>query len=121
MEPPGFHPHVVDDIFVVKNIETELTYRISLQVIAGSATLNRDYDITVRPLATIDFPPTQRKLQVFGNLLLFRILPDVFLEGEESVEISSEPVSSPGPTYVHPLAGASTTIFILDDDSKDNK
>ena len=58
---------------------------------------------------------------MFGQLLSFEVLPDVLLEGEESVKISSEPVSTPGPAYTHPLIGAVTTLFIQDDDdSKKN-
>ena len=101
---------------MVKNINTELTYRIFLQVIPGNAAQSQDYDTSVRPNAVLDFPPNQQRLQVFGQLLSFEVLPDVLLEGEESVKISSEPVSTPGPAYTRPLTGAVTTIFILDDD-----
>ena len=37
MEPRGFDPRMVYDIFMVKNIETELTYRILFERIAGNA------------------------------------------------------------------------------------
>ena len=105
---------------MVKNIETELTYKIFLQTIAGSATSYRDYLTSVNPFDTIDFPPTSQRLQVFGGSspLVFEIFADGNPEGEESIEISSEPVDDPLSAYTHPLRGAVTTIFILDNDSK---
>ena len=122
MEPQGINPLVVDDIFMLKNIETELTYRISLQihVVTGGATEDQDYDSALPSF--LDFPPTQQRLQVFGQdtNLSMQILPDDFSEGEESIEISSGPVTLPPPAYSRPQTLASTTLSILDDDSKKN-
>ena len=105
---------------MVKNIETELTYRIFFQTIAATATQPRDYDTSVNPFDSLDFPPTSQRLQLFGGSseLFFEIFGDGNPEGEESVEISSEPVDDPLPAYTRPRRGAVTTIFILDMDSK---
>ena len=82
---------------MVKNIETELTYGILLQRIAGTATRFLDYDTSVDPIYLIDFPPTSQRLQLFGGSspLVFDIFADGNPEGKESVEISSEPVDDP--------------------------
>ena len=109
---------------MVKNINTELTYRVLLQIIAGDATENQDYSASVSPIATIDFPPNQLRLQVFGGNSAhdFEILHDGLPEGDETVVISSEPVNDPIPAYTRPQSRAVTTIFILDStDSKKNK
>ena len=71
MEPPGPDPFLVENIYMIKNINTELTYRIFLQVIPGEAAQSQDYDTSVRPFAVLDFPPNQQRLQVFGQLLSF--------------------------------------------------
>ena len=67
-----------------------------------------------------DFPANQQRLQVFDNTIVFNILPDVTPEGEETVEISSEPVDNPLPAYSRPQTHTTITIIILDDDSKKN-
>ena len=120
MEPSGFDIFSVDNIFMVKNIQTELTYWILFQTIAGSATLHQDYSSSVNPADVLEFPPTSQRLQLFGGSspLRFEIFADGNPEGEESIEISSEPVSNPLPAYTPPQRAAVTTIFILDDDSK---
>ena len=119
-EPSGFSVLSVDNIFMVKNIETELTYGILLQRIAGTATRFSDYVTSVDPSVTTDFPPTTQRLQLFGGSspAIFEIFADNIPEGEESIEISSEPVDHPLPAYTRPQRGAVTTIFILDNDSK---
>ena len=120
VEPEGFNLLEVDDIYMLKNIATELTYRIFFQIIAADATLNQDYSTVLTPFDTLDFPPTQQRLAVFGpnSTLNMEILPDSFPEGEESIQISSEPVANPQPSYTRPQTLAVTTLFILDDDSK---
>ena len=50
-----------------------------------------------------------------------RILPDSLTEGEESIQISSDPVNNPPPAYTRPQTLAVTTLFVLDDDSKKNQ
>ena len=119
IEPQGFDSHVVDDIFMVKNINTELTYTILFQITAEDAIRNRDYMSSVDTFGVVlNFDSNQERLQVFGdNSLFFEINPDSLPEGEETVEISSFPVQNPGPPYTRPQTGAVTTIFILDDDS----
>ena len=121
-EPEGFDPFVVDDIYMLKNIETELIYRIFFQIIATDATENQDYASALSPISVLDFPPTQKRLQVFGGNsdLFMEILPDGLPEGEESIEISSDPVNDPSPAYTRPQTLAVTTLFILDADSKKN-
>ena len=118
VEPPEFDQLEVDDIYMLKNIETELTYRIFFQTVATDATRNLDYQSTLP--AVLDFPPNQQRLQVFGGNsdLFMEIHPDSFIEGEESIQISSEPVDNPPPAYTRPQTLAVTTLFILDDDSK---
>ena len=119
-EPEGFNPLEVDDIFMLKNIETELTYRIFFQIVAEDATRNLDYESNVSPNAVLDFPPNQQRLQVFDQDTdtFFQILPDSLPEVVESIQISSDPVNNPSPAYTHPQTLAVTTLFILDDDSK---
>ena len=112
----------MDDIFLVKNTDTELVYTIFLQIIAGNATNHRDYETGIENSGTVlEFPPNQQRLQVFGESFIFEILPDGLPEGEETVEISCDPLNNPGHAYTRPQTGAATTIFILDDaDSKRN-
>ena len=118
LEPQGFDPLAVKDIYMVKNINTELTYRIFLQIIAEGTTPNLDYFTALNPSDVIYFFPNQQRLQVFENVLFFEILPDGLPESVETVEISSDPVNNPGPAYTRPQTGAVTTIFIVDNDSK---
>ena len=120
MEPQGFDIHSVEDIFMVKNIDTELTYRILFLITAGDATNLRDYETSIDDFSgtLLDFSPNLQRLQVFEQSTFFFILPDGLPEEEETVEISSEPIDDPGPAYTRPQTGAVTTIFILDDDSK---
>ena len=120
VEPKGLDPHVVDDIYMLKNIETELTYRIFFHILAEDATRNQDYESALTPFAVLDFPSTQQRLQVFGGNsdLFMEVLPDGFPEGEELIQISSDPVNNPPPAYRRPQTRAVTTLFILDDDSK---
>ena len=119
-EPEGFASFEVDDIYMLRNIETALTYRIRFQIVAEDATRNRDYESALSPIAILDFPPTQQRLQVFGGNsdLFMTILPDGLPEGEESIEIASDPVNMPPPAYTRPQTLALTTLFILDYDSK---
>ena len=119
VEPEGSDKLVVDDIYVVKNIETELTYRVLIEILATDATLNQDFSTT---LTSFDFPPTQQRLQVFGRTsdLFLEILSDGLIEGEELIQISSAPVDSLPPAYKRPQTFALTTLFILDADSKKN-
>ena len=119
-EPEGSDPFVVDDIYMLKNIETELTYRIFFQIVAEDTTRNLDYESALSPFAILDFPSTQQRLQVFGGEsdLFMRILPDGLPEGEETIQISSDPVNMPPPAYTRPQTLAVTTFFILDYDSK---
>ena len=122
VEPPGFDLLEVDNIYMLKNIETELTYRIFFQIVAADATRNLDYESALTPFAVLDFPPTLQRLQVFtpGSNIFMTILPDGFPEGEETIQISSDPVNDPAPAYTRPQTLAVTTLFILDDDSKKN-
>ena len=120
VEPEGFDNLVVDNIYMVKNIETELTYSISFKLLPTTdATRNLDF---LAPSDILDFPPTQQRLQVFGvaTVLIMEILPDNFTEGVESIQISSDPVDNPPPSYTRPQTLAVTTLFILDADSKNN-
>ena len=121
-EPEGFDPLVVDDIYMLKNIETELTYRIIFQILAADATRNLDYQTALAPTNVVDFPPSQQRLQVFNpeSHIFMDILSDGLPEGEESIQISSDPVNNPSPAYTRPQTLAVTTLFILDDDSKNN-
>ena len=122
VEPEGFDPLEVDDIFMLKNIDTELTYRIFFQIVAEDATRNVDYESTLQPFSVLDVPPSQRRLQVFNpeSRNFMRILPDGLPEGKETIQISSDPVNNPLPAYTRPQTLAITTLFILDDDSKNN-
>ena len=121
MEPSGFDPFVVEDVYMVKNINTELTYFLLLQIIAGNASDGPDYLTFIEHGGSVRvFPSNQRRLQVFDHRFVFEIRPDGFPESIETVEISSDPLSNPGPAYTRPHTGAVTTIFILDDDSKKN-
>ena len=119
MEPPGPDPFLVEDIYMVKNIVTELTYRILFEIVTAEATRNQDYETTLAT-SLLDFPPNQQRFQLFNTGFPFAILPDITQEGEETVEISSEPVDNPPPAYTRPQTRAVTTLFILDDDSKNN-
>ena len=122
VEPQGFEPLEVDDIYMLKNIETELTYRIFFQIVATDATVKQDYESALTPFNVRDFPPNQQRLQVFGGEsgLFMEILPDGLPEGEESIQISSDPVNMPPPAYTRPQTLAVTTLLILDNDSKKN-
>ena len=84
VEPEGFDELVVDNIYVLKNIETELTYRVSFQVAATDATLNQDFQTALTPFDILDFPPTQDRLQVFGgdSALFMEISLMVYLKGK---------------------------------------
>ena len=104
---------------MVKNIKTELTYTILFQIIAGDATQNGDYDTSLTRTGSVrDFSPNQQRLQLFDRRFVFEILPDALPEGEETVQISSEPVNHPPPAYTRPRRQAVTTMHILDDNSK---
>ena len=121
VEPEGNDTLVVDDIYVVKNIETVLTYRVSFGITATTdATRNQDFSTAP---TSFDFPPTQQRLQVFNRTsdLILEILSDGLTEGEESIQIqiSSAPVDNP-PAYKRPQMPALTTLFILDADSENN-
>ena len=120
VEPEGSDPLEVDDIYMLKNIDTELTYRIFFQIVTTDATENVDYATTLAPISVLDIPPSQQRLQVFGpeshNFML--ILPDGLPEGKELIQISSDPVMEPPPAYTRPQTLAVTTLFILDYDSK---
>ena len=122
VEPEGFNTFVVDDIYMLKNKETELTYRIFFQIVAEDTTRNLDYESALTPFAVLDFPPALQRLPVFtpDSSIFMRILPDGLPEGEETIQISSDPVSNPAPAYTRPQTHAVTTLFILDDDSKKN-
>ena len=120
VEPQGFGTlQQVDDIYMLKNIETELTYRIFFQIVAEDATENRDYQSALP--SVLDFPPTQQRLPVFGpkSHIFMEIFSDGFPEGIETIQISSDPVNTPAPTYTRPQTLAVTTLFILDNDSKE--
>ena len=118
MEPPQFNILEVDDIYMLKNIETELTYRVFFHVVATDASQIQDYESALP--AVLDFPPTQQRLQVFGGNsdIFIEIFSDGFPEGKESIQISSDPVNQPPPAYTRPQTLAVTMLFILDDDSK---
>ena len=104
---------------MVKNIRTELTYTVLFQVIAGDATQNRDYEISISDFGSVrEFPPNQQRLQLFDRSFEFKISPDALPEDEETLQISSEPVNLPSPAYARPQRQAVTTIHILDDNSK---
>ena len=122
MEPEGNDQLEVDDIYMLKNIETELIYRIFFKIVAADATRSLDYESTLSPIALLDFLPTQQRLQVFGGEsdLFMEILSDSLPEGEESIQLSSDPVSAPPPAYTRPQTLTVTTLFILDYDSKNN-
>ena len=123
MEPSGPDRFVVEDVFLVKNRVTELTYAIFFEITAGDATKFLDYEEIV-DRALLDFPPSKQRFQVFGDIfrgdvdLDLEIYPDALPEGTETVEISVSPVSSPPPAYTRPSTGAVTTLYILDNDSK---
>ena len=103
---------------MVKNIKTELTYTILFRIIAGDTT-HVDYDISLDGIGSIrDFPSSQQRLQLFDRSFVFELLPDAIPEGEETLQISSEPVNHPPPAYTRPQRQAVTTIHILDDNSK---
>ena len=122
VEPEGFDVLEVDNIFMLKNIETELTYTISFQLILAreDATPNIDFQTTVTPFGILDFPPSQQRLQVFGSQHFMEIFPDALPEGEESIHISSWPVDNPPPAYTRPQTGTDTILYILDNDCKKN-
>ena len=120
MEPDEFDLLVVDDIYMLKNIETELTYRVWFEIVAGDATRYQDYQSSLPYF--LDFPPTQQRLQVFSpdSAIYMEIIPYGFPEERESIQISSEPATWSPPAYTRPQTLAVTTLFILDDDSKNN-
>ena len=122
VEPPGFDSLVVDDIYMLKNIETELTYRTFFQIVAGDATENQDYQTSLTPTSILDFPPSQQRLLVFGpeSNAFMEIYPDSLPEGIKTIQISSDPVNNPAPAYTRPQTLSVTTLFILDNDSKKN-
>ena len=116
---PEFEVEDGEEVFLVKDGITELTYYILLQRREEDPpTFNIDYFTNLRASGFIvTFPADEQRLQIFGEggastLILF---PDSLPEGPESFQISSDPTGNP--TYQRPATGGVTTLIIEDDDS----
>ena len=122
MESPEFETEVEGEVFLVKNIETELTYDVLIRIRRpeNQPELNRDYSTNIEEFGSILLVfPNEHRIPVFGSSLLFSILPDGIPEGNEVLRISSSPVNDPGPAYRRPSNGNNANLIIMDDnDSK---
>ena len=116
---PEFEVEDGEEVFLVKDGITELTYDILIQRREEDPpTFGVDYSTNIRvDRSIVTFPANKQRLQVFGEggTFIFILLPDYIPEGLESFQISSDPTGNP--TYQRPAIGGVTTLIIEDDDS----
>ena len=116
---PEFESDVGEEVFLVKDGITELTYDVLVQRREEDPpTFDFDYSTNIRVMGNIvTFHADQQRLQVFGEEGTFSLtlFPDNLHEGPESFLISSDPFDNP--TYQRPATGGVTTLIIEDNDS----
>ena len=108
----------VDGVFLKKNIETELTFDITIRLSTtphDQPELNIDYKTNITAEGSqITFLPNEERLSVFGQDLSVYILSDAIREDKEVLEISSSPVNNPGPAYRHSLGRSVASLNIVE-------
>ena len=116
---PEFESEDGEEVFLVKDRITELTYDVLIQRRQEDPpTFDVDYVINIRVTGSIvTFPANEQRLQLFGEAGAFvlTLFPDSLPESPESFQISSDP--SGNPTYQRPATGGVTTLIIEDHDS----
>ena len=117
---PEFEVEEGEEVFLVKDGITELTYDVLVhRREEDPPTIGVDYDTDIRVTGNVlIFPAGQQRLQLFGlnGSFSFILFPDSLPEGPESFRISSDPTIHP-PTYQRPATGGVTTLIIEDHDS----